>query len=229
MGSTLNDSDKAILRGKIITGAKKYKNKLIGKVFGIYCEDEKLYELRFFGKDFKHLTGIQNAMDAIKFFERACTGTLTTGNIKTSQKYSRNTLMDKASRIEEIDKIVYENADKSLFLVDLHTNTADFPYAIKNDTMNACIGFVSATNNARTLRTSSKNLDYKDEKKIIAIFARSDQFSKYSEQTYLSDKSLVAKNIELLKLLDDGLKQNFIDEMVSESPAADEVAATKIE
>lgn len=59
----LTEGHKAKLRGKIITGSRNYNKYLKGKVFKVVCHDGTEADIRFFGSDFKHLTGIYSNLD----------------------------------------------------------------------------------------------------------------------------------------------------------------------
>ena len=200
----INNNKIEYLRSKAITGAIKYKQYLIDKDFCVICEDYSEYIVRFYANDFKHLTGIISNLSNGDFFNNCCNLTLSNGNIDSIQKYNWQTLRNKAMRIENIEKIMYGNSQNSLFLVNLHTNTATFPFAIRNSDADMCIGFTTENNKARTLRKYSSSNDADIEKEIIAIFAKDSNIEKYSEKVFLKkDVNLKDRQEITIKLSDD--------------------------
>lgn len=174
----MNSSHKQYLKDKYIEGAKQYKNHLMNKEFLIICEDGDFSVVRFFKKDFLHLVGIETTLNEDNFFDNCCDGMLSENNIDSKQKYNWSTLKSKAIRIEKIQTLIYENVKESLFIINLHTNTADFPIAIRNAITDTCVGFRGKLNKARTLRKYSNSGNADTEKRIIAIFSKQQDTSK---------------------------------------------------
>lgn len=198
------DNKKEQIRNKVITGAQKYKNYLVGKEFLVICEDFTECIVRFYANDFIHLTGLLSNLSDDDFFNNCCNSALSTGNIETLQKYNWRTLKNKFNRIENIDQIMYGNFLNSKFITNLHTNTATFPVAISNFDIDACIGFNTSYNKARTLRKQSNSTTYDSCKNIIAVFAKQPNVEQYNEKIFLPDKNILAdKNDILSKLSDD--------------------------
>lgn len=83
------------------------KQYLINKKFLIVCEDGENYEVAFYKKDFKHLTGIHSDLNNERFFENSALGILSENNIFETQHYNYQTLKQKADRIEKIEKLIY--------------------------------------------------------------------------------------------------------------------------
>lgn len=182
---------KDYLRERILCGARNYNHYFVGKSFLIICDDGTESVVWFSKKDFIHLTGIQSDLNGVKFFNNCVTGKFSSGNIKNKQKYNKATLKNKAKRIKNIHKIIYADVSNSLFLFNLHTNTADFPVAIRNASMNMCVGFKDNTHRGRTLRRFTNSTNFDDEKKIIAIFARKSNDILYDELVYISNISKI--------------------------------------
>lgn len=184
----IDERFRALMRLKVINGAKKYKQYLIDKDFMVVCEDRSIHIVRFFKKDFKHLTGLLSDLADGDFFTKCSDGELSIQNILEMQKYNISTLKFKTNKIENIDKIVYNDTNKNLLMVKLHTNTGDYPVAIRNEDISMCIGFRDSNNHARTLRkyTNSGNAD--EQLKIIAIFAKPSNSSHniYTERVYFN-------------------------------------------
>ncbi len=208
MAHTMTESNRLRMVNKVITGAKKYKNKLIGKEFFVVCDDGSDYNVRFFAKDFIHLTGIKSDLSDERFFDNSSKGILSMGNILESQKYDWNTLKGKTDKIENIDQIMYGNSDNSLFMINLHTNTGDYPVAIRNSDIKTCVGFRDDINRARTLRKYNNSGNADDQKEIIAIFAKIPNLKMYNELVYLKDSQLLMeKRKDILEMISDDLKQ----------------------
>lgn len=89
---------------------------------------------------------------------------------------------------------MYANADTNLILINLHTNTIDFPLAIESPKDKMVIAFTGNDNHARSLRNNNQtNSDEK--KKIIAIFSKKrNSKEKYTQLIYLKDYRIL-KNI----------------------------------
>lgn len=174
------------LRDKVVSGAQIYKKHFMNKKFLIICENNESYEIVFKKKDFKHLTGIESDLNEERFFENSAASTLSENNILENQHYNYQTLKFKADKIGTIDSLLYTNTKDSLFMIDLHTNTCDFPVAIKNVNSNTCIGFFGNDNHARSLRKYSNSQDCKSQKKIKAIFSKVNGSKEYSESIYIS-------------------------------------------
>ena len=184
MGKQLTEDKKLTLQERIKQGAQNYERYLVNKSFKIVCEDGSETIVRFFKKDFKHLTGIKSDLSEAQFYEKCLEGKISTGNILTEQKYNWKTLKDKSERIQNIHKLLYEDVDKTLLLNDLETNTHVFPIAIRNDEANICVGFVSDANKARSLRKATSSQDAGHTKVITAIYGKKNGESDYSEAVY---------------------------------------------
>ncbi|RHJ59950.1 hypothetical protein DW116_10490 [[Ruminococcus] lactaris] len=116
-------------------------------------------------------------------------GIISTGNIRTDQKYDWSTLRGKANRIECIHELLYQNAEKTLLLNGLITHTYVFPVAIRNDALNSCIGFAGNINKARSLRKAGTSRNTAVEKEIVAIWGRADGSSAYDECVYIKSEN----------------------------------------
>ncbi len=209
---SLSDGHKTKLRKQIIIGARNYKKYLTGKVFKIICEDGTEVDVRFFGSDFKHLTGLDSNLDNEKFYKNCVCGIIDIGNINNNQKYNWATLRTKGKSIEKIHELLYSDCQKTLLLELLHTNTFIFPYAVKNVVNNICVGFASDANKARSLRKASSSLNSKSQKSIIAIFAKLSERDKYHELVYVSNVVGIYKKDEgLLNKLDNNIQMKFLE------------------
>lgn len=196
MGNKLKEKQRERLRDKIVNGAVQYKNKLMNKEFLVIVEDGCEYTVRFFEKDFVHLTGMSSDLSDERFFENSLMGTLSDGNILEDQKYNWSTLKGKTDRIEKIDQIIYGKTENSLFMINLHTNTGDYPVAIRNKDFETCVGFRDKIHRARTLRKYANSADADMEKEIIAIVSRKAGESVYDEIVYLKDAKLLTEKAQ---------------------------------
>lgn len=186
---TINTNQQSFLRDKAITGAKKYQQYLMGKKFLIVCDDMTSNEVVFYKRDFLHLTGIHSDLSDNRFFENCVAepSTLSENNILQNQHYNYSTLKGKAKKIEIIDKIIYGKTENSLFMINLHTGTRDYPVGIRNSDINTCVGFIDGDNHARTLRKYSNSTICSSEKKINAIFSKQVSENKYDTIIYIND------------------------------------------
>lgn len=181
---TLTEGNKERLKIKLIQGAKNFETFLNNKCFRVVCEDNSETIIRFFQGDFKHLTGIESDLDDDEFYNKCVDGLIDIGNILSSQKYDWSTLRGKSNRIENIHKLLYEDASKTLLLNGLKAHTTVFPVAIRNDNTNSCVGFVSNINKARSLRKASSSKNSDAEKEIIAIYGKKNGEQEFSEIVY---------------------------------------------
>lgn len=128
-----------------------------------------MVEVCFNKNDFVHLTGINpQSLSDSAFYNNAVIGTLTIGNIKSNQHYNFGTIKKKIQRIIKIEKIIYANTSSNLVLVNLHTNTTDFPYDIESPKDKMVVAFTRYDNHARSLRNNNQtNSDFK---KILSLY-----------------------------------------------------------
>ena len=198
---TINIPERLNMRTKVLNGAKKYDTKLINKIFWIICDDGSQHNVRFFKKDFQHLTGLLSDLPESEFYKRCCDNTLSLNNILPNQKYNLPTLRYKTNIINNIDDIIYGRSENSLFMINLHTHTIDYPVAIRNSNMNACIGFKDNSHRARTVRKYANSANADKQLKIIAIFSKQQSDKKYTNLVYLSDKTVLFEKISNIKEL----------------------------
>ena len=207
-----SNSHKSTLRARIIRGARNYKKFLIKKYFGIIDEDGAIYEVCFYEKDFKHLTGLYSHFSDKKFFEECVRGHIANTDIDTNQHYNWATLKDKSKRIESIHELMYKDCDKSILINPLPTNTTIFPLALKNTKSDICVAFAGRQYKARSLRTAkrSSNSIPGAEKKVIAIFSRPISSSLYNELVYITDlKNVCTKCPIILSKIDCNMQDRF--------------------
>ena len=181
---SLSEGHKERLRKKIIQGAKNFDQYLNNKCFKIICDDDSETIVRFFQNDFKHLSGIDSDLSNGDFYDKCVQSTIGTGNILTDQKYNWATLKSKSDRLELIHDLLYTDAEKTLLLNDLKVNTTNLPIAIRNDSLQTCVGFLTNINKARSLRKSSTSHRAKAEKKIVAIYGKRNGDPNFSEVVY---------------------------------------------
>lgn len=214
MGNTnqISANQRKKLRTNAIKGATRYAHYLMDKVFLVVCEDGKEYELRFLKSDYRHLTGIRTNLDDDTFFEQCKNRTLDIGNINEYQKYNWDTLKTKAKRICDIQRLLYDNIQNALFMINLHTQTRDFPVAIKNTNINACVGFIDNNNKARTLRKYNSSNDADEQKKIYLIIARKQNASLFDELVYTSSVEDIYKvNKDIVDKMEENLQDKYLE------------------
>ena len=180
----LSEGQKERLRTKVIQGAINFDAYLNDKCFRIECDDGSNTTVRFFQRDFMHLSGIQSNLNDGDFYDKCLHKTISTGNILTDQKYNWSTLKSKSDRIEIIHDLLYTDADKTLLLNDLSVHTAVLPVAIRNDNLKTCVGFMTNLNKARSLRKASTSQGAKEEKEIVAIYAKKNGEDDFTEVVY---------------------------------------------
>lgn len=218
MGSTylINEGKRKRLRENAIKGAALYAQYLVDKIFLVICEDGSEYTLRFLKSDYRHLTGIDSNLDDDIFFDNCKARYLDIGNINEYQKYNWQTLNSKAKRISQIHRILYDNIQNALFMINLHTNTRDFPVAIKNTNIDTCIGFVDNNNKARTLRKYNSSNDADAQKKISLIIAKKQDEPLYSELVYVSIvKNIYEVNEKIVDKMSVKLQDRFLEILTS--------------
>ena len=183
----LNQSSKKRIRKDAIEGARLYQKYLVTNTFLIVTEDGKSKEVCFNKKDFAHLVGVRSSLNDLDFYNHCTQGTLVESNINEQQYYDFGTIRKKIVRIKKINKIMYANADTNLILINLHTNTVDFPLAIESPKDKMVVAFTGNDNHARSLRNNNQT-NFDEKKKIIAIFSKKrDSKEKYTQLVYLKD------------------------------------------
>ena len=90
MSYTIDIKTRNSMREKIIAGAKNFKIHLMNKTFAITCNNNEIYYVRFFAKDFQHLTGLLSNIPEMEFFERCYDETISVENILENQKYNQS-------------------------------------------------------------------------------------------------------------------------------------------
>lgn len=218
MGSTylINEGKRKRLRENAIKGAVLYAQYLMDKIFLVICEDGSEYTLRFLKSDYRHLTGIDSNLDDDIFFDNCKARYLDIGNINEYQKYNWQTLNSKAKRISQIHRILYDNIQNALFMINLHARTRDFPVAIKNTNIDTCIGFVDNNNKARTLRKYNSSNDADAQKKISLIIAKKQDEPLYSELVYVSIvKNIYEVNEKIVDKMSVKLQDRFLEILTS--------------
>lgn len=214
MGNTylINEGKRKKLRENAIKGAAQYSHYLMNKVFLVICEDGAEYTLQFLKSDYRHLTGIDSNLEDDIFFDNCKSRYLDIGNINEYQTYNWQTLNSKSTRISQIHRILYDNIQNALFMINLHTNTRDFPVAIKNVNINTCIGFVDNNNKARTLRKYSSSSNADEQKKIYLIIAKKQDETLYDELVYVSIvENVYDVNKNILEKMSTKLQTKFLE------------------
>ena len=187
----LNQSCKKRIRKDAIEGARLYQKYLVPNTFLIVTEDGKSKEVCFNKKDFAHLVGVRSSLNDLDFYNHCIQGTLVEDNINVQQHYDFGTIRKKIVRIKKINKIMYANADTNLILINLHTNTVDFPLAIESPKDKMVVAFTGNDNHARSLRNNNQT-NFDEKKKIIAIFSKKrDSKEKYTQLVYLKDYQIL--------------------------------------
>lgn len=205
----LNQSSKKRIRKDAIEGARLYQKYLVPNTFLIVTEDGKSKEVCFNKKDFAHLVGVRSSLNDLDFYNHCIQGTLVEDNINVQQHYDFGTIRKKIVRIKKINKIMYANADTNLILINLHTNTVDFPLAIESPKDKMVVAFTGNDNHARSLRNSNQtNSDEK--KKIIAIFSKKrDSKEKYTQLVYLKDYQILK---DMYEEFDENISVNLLND-----------------
>lgn len=188
MSYTIDIKTRNSMREKIIAGAKNFKIHLMNKTFAITCNNNEIYYVRFFAKDFQHSTGLLSNIPEMEFFERCYDETISVENILENQKYNISTLKFKTNKVANIQDVMYSATDGGLFMINLHTHTRTYPVAIRNKNINVCVGFTGNMNRARTLRkyTNSNNTD--EQLEIVSIFCKNNDPVLCDQLVYKSGK-----------------------------------------
>lgn len=205
----LTQSSKNRIIRDAIEGARLYQKYLVANTFLVVTEDGKSSEVCFNKKDFAHLLGVRSSLNDLDFYNHCIKGTLTESNINEQQHYDFGTIRKKIVRIKKINKIMYANADTNLILINLHTNTIDFPLAIESPKDKMVIAFTGNDNHARSLRNN--NQTNSDEKKqIIAIFSKKRNAKEmYTQLIYLKDYRILK---DIYKDFDENISVHLLNE-----------------
>lgn len=99
-------------------------------------------------------------------------------------------------------------------MINLHTNTGDYPVAIRNKDIETCVGFRDKIHRARTLRKYANSADSDAEKEIIAIVSRKAGESVYDEMVYLKEaKLLMEKKENIYTMISETLRGDIAQKM----------------
>lgn len=206
----INDKQKGRLREGIISGARCYSHYLLNKEFLVVCEDGDRSVVRFWRKNYAHLTGLLSNLNANDFFANCFRGTISYGNINSVQKYDFRTLCHKVDFLSHIHTLMYTDVQNSLFLYRLHTQSCEFPVGIRNPNMNVGVGFSGDLHCVSTVRRFSSSRTFDSEKRIIAIFAKYVPDNLFSELVYVSSvKDCCNLSDDLLIRLCSDLQERF--------------------
>ncbi|MGN0006350.1 MAG: PBECR4 domain-containing protein [Candidatus Gastranaerophilaceae bacterium] len=205
-----NRFQKNKLRNYLIIAANKYSSYLIGKDFLILSDNYSVFTISFTIERFKHLTGITTNLSERNFYSKCRNGTLLFSDIETNQHYDFNTLKKKCKALSNIDKFLYADAKDTLIINNLRTNTRSYKLTINNLSQKICICFHDVVNIGWSLRTSVNFDNCSDTKKVIAIFSKNKNCSKYSNIVYISNIKSIYKNFSNIeKYLSKELKDKF--------------------
>lgn len=197
----ISSPEKIFLREKIINGARNYEKYLKDKTFLIISDNLEVYSITFPIMKYKHLTGLYSSLDSEDFYKQCKKGTISISQIDDFQKYNLKTLRKKAKKVENIQRVIYSDTTNSLFLKNLHTNTAIFPIGIVNDNLNVCLGFGDLLQVA-TLRTSNNSKNADELRKILCIFEKNSNEANFTKIIYISNiKDVFEKKKELFAFL----------------------------
>ena len=210
MGSRkkLDEKQKDTLIGYLKTAGPKYNKYLLGKEFLIVCDDYSTHKIRFVKRKFNHLTGLNTSLNDNNFYNNCLKGIISKSAIEDFQHYDFKTLCKKCSRLAKIDLFLNAETNSTLFLENLHTNTADYPVAVNNVSLDVCVGFRGNLFECATLRTSANSFNADTSKRILCILSRNLSEKRFSNINYISNLKDIFEN--LLNI------QNDISEIVLE-------------
>lgn len=209
MAQNLSIAQRQKLRRYIVSAAAKYERYFCSKSFLIVCDDFSTYEVTFPKGKFKHLTGVRSEFNKGDFWKMASTFRLDANNIDGKQIYSISTLFHKCIKMSNFDKFLFCDTDQTLFLLNLHTHSADFPIAINNPTLNLCVGFINGQ--ASTTRKSANSFNADKVSKILCILSKHVDELKYNTIVYVSGlKELCADPTWIRVYVDIKLKDKLI-------------------
>lgn len=91
---------------KIIEFAKDYKENLLGNTF-MFVFDNRYIEVSFRKDEFAHLTGVDKALSARKFFDEAIRGTLRDTQISFSARHPYKVCVKKMEQLQHLGKALH--------------------------------------------------------------------------------------------------------------------------
>lgn len=137
MNNERRTQNKIDIVNKIITGARLYKQTLVGRTF-MYVFDNRYIETVYRTRDFAHLTGVETKLSAREFFKESIRSTLHKDQIRFSQRHPYNLCVKKVNSLINIDKI--SNSD--LFILeDISTKSMIYKFGLTELDFSICLDY----------------------------------------------------------------------------------------
>lgn len=187
----VNTQDRIQIVQRIISAAKKYRDKLVGKSF-LYVFDNRYIEVLFRTKDFLHLTGVQPIrMSAREFYKEAINGTLRDTQITFTRRHPYDLCEQKSKYLGQIEMLTNSGI---LMLESVTTDSHVYQFAAADLVFTIC--FDHDTDDAgikqsdyfipRSLRVEDSFSRAGTVYEVDYIFEKSNQTAQYCSVLYAS-------------------------------------------
>ena len=191
----------------IITSAKTYKSKLVGRTF-LYVFDNKFIEVIYRTKDFLHLTGVDTNLSAEAFYKDAVKGRLRHNQIYFTARHPNDLCVQKLSQLKNIsavsnsDMVIFEDVTTSTFVYRFGLSELNFTLCLAEDINSEGI-IISDKFVARSLRVEDSFSRSRDAHEILYIFSKKNTDKLYSTINYIDNRvSINDLPIEVLCKID---------------------------
>jgi len=201
------------VRRNIISSARLYKERLVGKRF-IYIFGDECFEMHFKTDSFKHLTGANARLSPNQFYMSASEGHLGGNQIFFNDRHPLSIAIRKTEGLRALDLFIKEE----LFVIkDLVTASATYPYALTNldKSLLVVLDSTDATGDTyyvpRSFRVKDRNIFDKTSSQSIHavdfILSKEDVIRKY-DTIHMQDKG------KSLSTLSEELKMKISDDLM---------------
>lgn len=201
MGRKQENIDKII--SEIESAAKLYKDNLVGKRF-LYVFEGKYIEVIYKVQNFRHLTGVETALSAKRFYRNAVEGTLQAGQIYFSRKHPYSLCIKKIKHIGEVSTLA---GSESFMLEEIMTNTRTFKFGTTDLKFSICMNKETDENGVEkgecyvveSLRDEDCFSKSKEAYTVTHIFSRPNDGKKYTDLLYMDASSSMEELPEEIK------------------------------
>ena len=196
IGTTATTQDRNDILTAIIDGAKVYRDTLVGKRFLYYFEGNYI-EAEYHTDNYLHLTGVLTSLYAKEFYSKALKEDskkkLKSFHIDFDNDHPYDLCLRKAIHLDSLHLL---SNTALIMLTDVHTDTADFPFALTNADYSICVGLDASKIDIYvpySLRDEDCFSRSKNQYEVNYIFCNENNSSKYKKIMYSDGKVKLEK------------------------------------
>jgi hypothetical protein len=201
----MNYKDKVeMVRNNIISNAKMYKNKLVGRYY-LYIFENQCFEMYYGKENFMHLTGAGSNLSPNQFYELAKKGKLQSKQMYFNSRYPLSNALKKTNNLNDLEKFINEGY---FVIKDLETSSEVYPYAITNVDQSVLMGLKEEATNIcipKSFRVKGNVFDKAQEDKLFEIhyiLSKTDKKGLYDTVLYKEKEDFEGLSREILDKID---------------------------